>query len=352
MPKRNTVAFAFFLVGALSAFLPSARAWDHGGHMTTAAIAFAEIERARPDLIEKLGLLFLTHPQPASFWVAAGDSKGTERVRRMFMQCARWPDDVRWTIHDRPAWHTARWPIVAKDATPEAKVSAKTRGDQPTGQAIEALELNFAVLANPEAKPAERATALCWVLHLVGDIHQPLHTADVFSKDFPEGNAAGTMQYVADPLGKTPIPLHMLWDSNILRTVDNAELVAKGGEYVKDHPRSSLRELGPKKKPAAFREWARESYEVARKLAYRRQLQYALDPNQDTDPDRLVRNMVKFVLEGLSPVETAPELPADYWKELQRVCQRRITLAGYRIADLILSAAARIEAQRPERRVP
>jgi len=47
-------------------------AWDHPGHMTTAAIAFTDIERERPGLIEKLGLLFLAHPDPAPFWVAAG----------------------------------------------------------------------------------------------------------------------------------------------------------------------------------------------------------------------------------------------------------------------------------------
>ena len=352
MSKRRTAVFMLALFGAFGVLEPSAQAWDHGGHMTSAAIAFAEIERARPDLVEKLGLLFLTHPQPASFWVAAGDSRGEERVRRMFMQCSRWPDDVRWTIHDRPAWHSARWPIVMKDAPPDARVNAKARGSAPTGQAIEALALNFAVLANPEAKPAERATALCWVLHLVGDIHQPLHTADVFSKDFPEGNAAGTMQYVADPAGETTIPLHMLWDSNTLRTVEVAEIQEKASQYVKRHPRSSLRELKAHKKPDAFRQWARESFEVAKDLAYGPELEYAIDPNRDADADRLVRNMVKFVLEGVAPVATAPAVPADYWDRIQRVCERRITLAGYRIADLILSAAARIEAQRPQRRVP
>ena len=63
----------------------TAHAWDHPGHMTTAAIAFAEIERERPDLIDKIGLLMLKHPDPAPFWVASGGGKGKERTRRMFI---------------------------------------------------------------------------------------------------------------------------------------------------------------------------------------------------------------------------------------------------------------------------
>jgi hypothetical protein len=70
------------------------------------------------------------------------------------------------------------------------------------------------------------------------------------------------------------------------------------------------------------------------------------------DTDRLVKNMIKWILAGISPVAEAPAVPPEYWKELHRRARRRITLAGYRIADLIISAADRIAAQRPEARVP
>jgi hypothetical protein len=52
------------------------QAWDHPGHMTTAAIAFAEIERANPELIPKIGGLMLKHPDPAPFWVATVGARG------------------------------------------------------------------------------------------------------------------------------------------------------------------------------------------------------------------------------------------------------------------------------------
>ena len=78
MSKRMTAVLGAVVLSALVTFVPKARAWDHPGHMITVAIAFAEIERARPELIDKIGLLFLKHPDPAPFWVAAGEAKGRD----------------------------------------------------------------------------------------------------------------------------------------------------------------------------------------------------------------------------------------------------------------------------------
>ncbi len=331
---------------AFSAIASSAQAFDHPGHMVTANIAFAEIERARPDLIEKMGLLFLAHPQTAPFWVAAGEAKGTERVRRMFLEGARWADDNKFRPDDRLTWHSARWAVVAKDAPPEAKAAVEARGGKPAGQAIEALELNFGTVANPESSPAERALALGWVLHIMGDIHQPMHVSDLFSEDFPTGNGAGSMSYVMDPVTQTPITLHILWDSNNLRTPSLEEVDRATQAYMKKHPRSSFPELEkhPLSEPEFFKKWALESHQVAKDWAF--DLKTLPDPNKDQPAEKLVEGMVKFILYGISPVKEAPELPAGYWEKLQATTERRLTLAGYRIADLLLSAADQIEAQR------
>lgn len=354
MTIPSTAIIGAVVFGAMSSFSPGAQAWDHPGHMVSAAIAWSEIERARPELIEKIGQVLLSHPDPGPFVVAAGESSGKERFRQMFIECARWPDDARFTIHDRPAWHTARWPLIAKDAPPKAKAAAKARGDAPAGQALEALTLNFAVLSNPEAKPAERATALCWILHLVGDIHQPMHVTDLFSKEFPAGNAAGTTVYVTDPLSKKKgtMPLHMLWDSNTVRSTELEHVDGHTRKFVKKYPRSALAELKAHGKPDAFQEFAKESHKIAVDFAYGYGIETASDPDKDLNPDRLLKNMIKWIVEGVSPVKEAPQVPAKYWKKLQDVAHRRITLAGYRIADLIKSAADRIAAQRKLTRVP
>jgi len=56
--------------------------------------------------------------------------------------------------------------------------------------------------------------------------------------------------------------------------------------------------------------------------------------------------MMNFILNGKAPVDEAPPLPEGYWEKVPPTTAKRITLAGYRIADLILSAADQIEAQR------
>lgn len=335
--------FVLIIVGvAISGSATLVHAWDHPSHMITAAIAFTEIEKTHPELIEKLGHIFMKHVDPGAFWVAAGDAKGKERTRLMFIEGARWPDDNKWTIHDRPTWHTARWAIVAEGAPPEAKAAAEARGGRPTGQALEALALNYAMLASTESNPTERAVALSWLLHLVGDIHQPLHVSDQFSPKFPNGNGAGTQEYVDDPLRDSAMPFHMLWDSNSLRSTAISEVDRHAREFTSEFPRSTYPELMPIDGQVKFREWARESYQIAVEFAYGYGLETVKDPDASSDPDKAVRKMALYVLEGVSPLESAPEVPADYWERLQYTAKRRITLAGYRIADCIFAAADQI----------
>ena len=46
------------------------------------------------------------------------------------------------------------------------------------------------------------------------------------------------------------------------------------------------------------------------------------------------------------PASDIQPLPTEYWQKLQHTSERRITLAGYRIADLVIAAADDIMAQR------
>ena len=329
-----------------SFFVAGAFAWDHPAHMTTAAIAFMEVERTKPELVDKLELVFMAHPDTSPFWVAAGDSRGKERAKRMFIEGARWADDTKGTIHDRPTWHTARWPIIAKDAPPEAKAAAEARKGRPAGQAIEALVMNYAMLSSAETNSAERASALAWLLHLIGDIHQPLHVSDQYSKEFPAGNGSGTLEYVMDPVNEKPIPLHLLWDSNIYRSTALDAIEQNAQELVEKYPRSAFPELKGLEGPGDFEKWARESYDVAVDFAYGYGIKTVSDPEKDLDTDKAVKKMVAYILHGVSPLEDATAVPAEYWEKLQQVVQRRITLAGYRIADLVIAAADQINTEK------
>ena len=330
------------MLGAIvaSAAATTASAWDHPSHMITAAIAFEEIERMRPELTEQIGLILMKHPDPSPFRVAATDADtGKERARRMFIEGARWPDDAKGTNNDRLTWHTARFPIVAEDASQETKDLVASRGGRPVGDAIAALGLQVSVMANPEAGADERALALSWLLHILGDIHQPLHVTDYYSADYPTGNGAGALSYVWDPMQDSAMPLHVLWDSNSLRSTAIEDVDRYAAEFVEKYPRSSFPQLTIYNGPADFEAWAREAHQIAVDFIYSSDLEFVKDPDQNQDQAQVVLKMVKYMLYGISPLEEAPEVPADHWAELQEHAHRQVTLAGYRIADVIISVA-------------
>ena len=299
---------------ALTAAAPAA-AWTRPGHMVTAAIAYDEIQRLRPDLLPVIAALLDAHPDRGPFQVAVDRSTGAERARRMFLECARWPDDVRLTLYDHPSWHAAMWPVVAADAPPEARARAAARGDGPAGDAIQALQLNLHVLGDPKATTSDRAMSLCWALHVLGDIHQPLHTAELFSAAWPHGDGGGSLEYVQDPIGPEPIVLHWLWDDSINRSGVAADVDRRAREIEAAHPRSSLAALSAATGPDRFTAWAHgESYPLAVSFAYGAGI-----PTAPT-------------------AAAAPAVPDAYWQRLRREAEVRIALAGYRIADEVIAA--------------
>ncbi len=97
-----------------------------------------------------------------------------------------------------------------------------------------------------------------------------MHVSDLFSKDFPIGNAAASLSYVHDPIGTTTIPLHILWDTDSLRIPTVEEVGRATREFTEKYPRSFYPELQahPVSDPDVFRKWAREGHQVAVDWAY------------------------------------------------------------------------------------
>ena len=143
------------------------------------------------------------------------------------MECARWPDDARGTLYDHPTWHYADRPIASDGAHAP---------DVTSGQAIEALQLNFLEASDAKAPAADRAIALCWVMHLAGDIHQPLHTASIYSKTYPQGDAGGTQQFIQDPDTRQVESLHWFWDDRVEKSADVRTIEANAADLRKALP--------------------------------------------------------------------------------------------------------------------
>jgi hypothetical protein len=74
------------------------------------------------------------------------------------------------------------------------------------------LKLMIAALpASSDASDDVRSHDLVWILHLIGDAHQPLHAVGRFAKQIPNGDSGGNAESVIPATGET-IVLHAYWD--------------------------------------------------------------------------------------------------------------------------------------------
>jgi hypothetical protein len=296
-----------FSAALLAAAFQSAMAWSPEGHMATGAMAHEELRATDPRVVEIIVELMAQHPDRGSFEVAANGATGEVRVRRLFMEMARWPDDIRKGMYDHPTWHYASKPLIDSRNPPPAMPRGAT-----AGSAVEAFALNVKVAGDPHAPAPERAIALCWIFHLVGDIHQPLHAADGYSADYPHGDQGGGLRYVRDPKSPQPLSLHWYWDQAATPPGDAAP--ARADELRTKLPREKFAELAKRSNAVDdFVAWAAESYTLARSQVYRDDL--STSPNE----------------------KPAPALSAAYVANSSAVAERRLTLSGYRLADLLIA---------------
>ena len=115
-----------------------------------------------------------------------------------------------------------------------------------------------------------------------------------------------------------PIDLHRFWDgvitssSNLTRLRNEATSLRNRQEFQ----RSQLTELAN----SDFDAWAKESFEIATKIAYRNGGRIGSPRGGNMD---------------CTMMATAPVLPVGYVVSASRIADRRMTLAGYRLADLL-----------------
>ncbi len=201
------------LILIILALLPfPASAWNIPGHLLSGIIAYQVLQQENPRTIEKVKAVLEKHP-----WYVTNGRRGFKTFRLLtatwwlFMQAARWPDELRITDrqHHRGMWHYINWPFK-----PEGQpASVEIREPEPV-YILTALTENEHVVKK-EADPVRRAIALAWLFHLVGDIHQPLHTAQIFTVDHPNGDRGGNEICIRVTQTGQPMDLHRFWDGVI-----------------------------------------------------------------------------------------------------------------------------------------
>ncbi|HTY49850.1 MAG TPA: S1/P1 nuclease [Steroidobacteraceae bacterium] len=303
---------------AIASAMQPALAWNDFGHMVVAAVAYRRLTpQARA---ESMRLLRLNPDYPQ--W-ARGEPAGL-RDEVAFMRAATWPDAIKHFpgyIDDgeRPSgpdagrntgyadhlqhryWHFIDIPF-SPDGTPLPPI--------PAPNAVTQIDVFRRVLHDPGADSALKSYDLVWLLHLVGDLHQPLHAVSRFTRELPGGDAGGNRVRLCRPPCREE--LHAFWDA------------AAGSARSPEAALRLARQLPAAPAAAAAADpadWARESVRVAERQVYP-----ALGP-------------------GPGPYHLTPA----YRARARLIAQQRLALAGARLARLLNAAFRRPAAPRATR---
>ncbi|HEY0504281.1 MAG TPA: S1/P1 nuclease [Lysobacter sp.] len=174
-----------FLLAFASLFVSlDAAAWGRLGHRLVAALAWDDLT---PQARAQIGALLEGEADPTLPGIAS------------------WADELR--EHDpdlgkrSSKWHYVN---IAEDDCRYQQLKHCPNGDC----VVEAIRAQTAILADTKRPKAERLQALKFVVHFIGDVHQPLHAG--FARD----KGGNDFQLNLDGRGTN---LHSLWDSGMLK---------------------------------------------------------------------------------------------------------------------------------------
>ena len=299
--------FMSALVGLLLTTAP-ASAWNLRGHMVVAAIAWDQLTpaaKARASELLRLNPNYDT-------WVSASGVTTANRDRAAFTRAAGWPDDIKREAgyandgedpsvptslmnmgyndkYQHRYWHYIDLPF-STDGTPLIQSKAPNAETQIT--------FFRSTLSSPMASDELKSYDLVWLLHLVGDVHQPLHATSRFSAASPEGDRGGNEVLLCRRPCRNE--LHAFWDGALgTGTSITAAMTAARRIPEADEGAGSNQDVHA---------WIEESFETAKTSVYR---------------------------SPVGPGNGPYTLTAKYKTSAKRIASERAALAGARLARLL-----------------
>jgi S1/P1 Nuclease len=311
------------LVFSILLLLPtSLAAWGPIGHMTVAYVAYQQLTSETKARVRDLLKL---NPDYANWdkQIPAGTS-ADDHDRMIFMMAAVWPDDIKGEQQysddgtdggNTPSGETSSQNIGYSDLLRHKYWHFVDTAFSPDQTALPAVPIPnaqtqivvFRAVLESSQPDALKSYDLVWLLHLVGDIHQPLHATTRVTQSRPKGDAGGNFVKL---FGDAASNLHSYWDdlpgteckfcSDKVQCVNRASVLGKSLAAV---PSKDERNTDT----AA---WVRESFEYAKTKVYR-------------DP----------VGAGDSPYTIVPG--SRYETEAYKLALKRVDVAGARLARVL-----------------
>lgn len=270
----------YTLIGLLFVLVSCpAWAWDSVGHRIIAAIAYENLTPTAKTGVDQLTVII--------------DKKYPPQARFLYISVLadKWRKKDALTSN----WHFYNTPWT-RDDTP-------TTAAQTPNLITAVEEIRSRISADPKVK--QKAIDLAYLVHLVGDAHQPLHCINYFSHDFPQGDRGGNLFPLAVH-GRDN--LHSYWDQAARLLVNpqqhyplrTKEILALAAQIEQQHPQQSMAQ---QIKDDNVSHWVAECFQIAKANAY------TLSPNAR---------------------------PSKHYKEnAADVASSQLALAGYRLAYVI-----------------
>lgn len=217
--KRAQVAFVLMLIAPASVL-----AWGPNGHRVVGRIAANHLTDEAA--------------------VAVACLIGPEGLD----QASTWADEIRNDpIWQPPLKNPSPWHFISIDDNETLETTAR----DPNGDVLEAIERFSAVLRDPQATRQAKQEALRFLVHFVGDVHQPLHVGRRADRG---GNLVQVTLFGAET------NLHSVWDSGLVESekLSYSEFVA----FI-DHPTLMELQTWQSSPPA---DWVKESKAVRERV--------------------------------------------------------------------------------------
>lgn len=222
--------FSFWVVHCYS--------WNAAGHKVVAQIAYDNLS-----------------PQAKAMCSKYLRSRARTNPKSSFVNASIWMDQIRFReVYWYDVMHYIDIPFSIDGTSLPAIESTN---------AVWAIKQAMSVFASKKTTASEKQLALRMLIHIIGDLHQPLHAVTRVSSEFPKGDLGGNLF----PLGPNPVGnnLHKYWDNGagfFLGRYDMRRVKKTARELEQQFPCSHV---GTQIKP---KRWAKMSHKLALKDAY------------------------------------------------------------------------------------
>lgn len=247
--------FACFSFVAVLSLPAAANAWGCKGHQVVALVAEKHLNPRALAMAKKILADGPIDPALSRYCKEGGSDP--------LANASTWPDDIRGIRPEASPWHYIDIPRGTKLRDVEKFCDPKE------GCVTRAITEQLAILRSPDAGAQKRGDALRFVIHFVGDLHQPLHA---ITNNDQGGNCVPVAFFDALPQLRNPQTesyapnLHGVWDTNILERATTGKTVDDVASDLDESFRGKMARW--QKGHANVDAWAWESYQLAVKNVY------------------------------------------------------------------------------------